>query len=247
MSELSINTTQNVNINFTAASVGERLGAYFIDLAIKISYCLVVYGVFFYWIGINNAMDTMDQWSKIATVLLFFLPVVVYSITLESIFEGQSFGKKIVKIKVVKIDGYQAGFGDYLIRWFFRLIDITLIYGIIGLITVIASKKNQRLGDMTAGTAVITLKSNITINSTILEEIGHEYVPVYPLVIKLSDNDMRIIKDNFQRARAKGDYETVRKLRDKIETVTGIKNQSGNDPDFIKTILKDYNFYTQNM
>lgn len=247
MSELSINTTQNVNINFTAASVGERLAAYFIDLAIKISYCLIVYGVFFYWIGLNGAMESMDQWSVIAVILLFFFPIMIYSITLESIFEGQSFGKKIIKIKVVKIDGYQAGFGDYLIRWFFRLIDITMMYGVIGMVTVISSKKNQRLGDMSAGTAVITLKNNVTINSTILEEIGSEYIPVYPLVIKLSDNDMRIIKDNFQLARAKGDYETVRKLRDKIETVTGIKNQSGNDPDFIKTILKDYNFYTQNM
>lgn len=247
MSELSINTTQNVNINFTAASVGERLAAYFIDLAIKISYCLIVYGVFFYWIGLNRAMDSMDQWSVFAVIILFFFPIMIYSITLESIFEGQSFGKKIIKIKVVKIDGYQAGFGDYLIRWFFRLIDITMMYGIIGLITVISSKKNQRLGDMSAGTAVITLKSNISINSTILEEIGNEYVPVYPLVIKLSDNDMRIIKDNFQRARAKGDYDTVRKLRDKIESVTGIKNQSASDVEFIRTILKDYNFYTQNM
>ncbi|RTY92357.1 RDD family protein [Flavobacterium sp. GT3R68] len=247
MSELSINTTQNVNINFTAASVGERLAAYFIDLAIKISYCLIVYGVFFYWIGINGAMNGMDQWSVMAIILLFFFPIMIYSITLESLFEGQSFGKKIIKIKVVKIDGYQASFGDYLIRWFFRLIDITMMYGLIGLITVISNKKNQRLGDMTAGTAVITLKSNVTINSTILEEIGSEYVPVYPLVIKLSDNDMRIIKDNFQRARAKGDYDTVKKLRDKIESVTGIKNRSATDVEFIRTILKDYNFYTQNM
>ena len=67
------------------------------------------------------------------------------------------------------------------------------------------------------------------------------------MVIKLSDNDMRIIKDTFQLARTKNDYLTITKLCDKIETVTGIKNQSGNDTDFIKTILKDYNFYTQNM
>ena len=57
------------------------------------------------------------------------------------------------------------------------------------------------MGDMAAGTAVITLKNNITIDHTILEEIGDAYVPIYPLVIKLSDNDMRIIKGNFSSCR----------------------------------------------
>lgn len=247
MSELSIHTTQNVNINFTAASVGERIVAYLIDWVIKIAYCLVVYGIFFYWLGINRSFDTMDQWSIMATILVFYFPVMIYSITLESIFEGQTIGKKLRKIKVVKIDGYQASFGDYLIRWFFRMIDISILNGIVALVAIISSAKNQRLGDMTAGTAVITLKNSITINNTILEEISDEYVPVYPLVIKLSDNDMRIIKDTFVLAKAKGDSETLLKLRRKIESVTGIQNQSGNDSDFVNTILKDYNFYTQNM
>ena len=247
MSELTINTSQNVNINFTAATVGDRILAYFIDLSIKIAYCIVIYGIFFYWLGINRAFQNMDQWSVIAVLLVFYFPVMVYSITLESIFEGQSFGKKLIKIKVVKIDGYQAGFGDYLIRWFFRVIDISMLNGSVALIAIISSKKSQRLGDMTAGTAVITLKNKITINHTILEEIGQEYVPVYPLVIKLSDNDMRIIKDTFQFAKAKNDFETIGRLRKKIEEVTGIKNQSGNESDFIQTVLKDYNYYTQNM
>ena len=247
MPELTINTTQNVNINFTAATVGERILAYFIDLSIKVAYCIVIYGIFFYWLKLNIILGRIDPWSRAAIIIVFFLPVMLYSITLESIFEGQSFGKKIIKIKVVKIDGYQASFGDYMIRWFFRVIDISALYGMVALISIISSKKSQRLGDMTAGTAVITLKNNITINSTILEEIGVEYAPVYPLVITLSDNDMRIIKDTFQFARAKGDTETLEKLKLKIETVSGIKSQSVSNSEFIATILKDYNYYTQNM
>ncbi len=248
MSELSITTTQNVKINFKAASAGERIGSYFIDLVIKIAYCLVVYWIFFYWLNLDRLFQKLDQWSVMTIILVFYFPVIIYSITLESIFEGQTIGKKLVKIKVVKIDGYQAGFGDYLMRWFFRLIDITILNGIIALITVVSSKKGQRLGDMAAGTAVITLKNKIDISHTILEEIGEAYVPTYPLVIKLSDNDMRIIKETFLRAEAKNDYEIIYKLVSKIENVTGIKNHSiGNPADFIRTVLKDYNFYTQNM
>ncbi|MDA6069985.1 RDD family protein [Flavobacterium sp. AC] len=247
MSELSINTTQNVRINFIAASPGERIGSYFIDLAIKVAYVAVVSLVFFYWLNFDKLFQTLDNWSKGSIVLILYFPFFIYSLTLESIFEGQTIGKKLVRIKVVKIDGYQAGFGDYLMRWFFRLVDITLLYGIVAVVSVISSKKAQRLGDMVAGTAVITLKNKINISHTILEEIGESYVPTYPLVIKLSDNDMRIIKETFQNAEARNDQEVIYKLVAKIETVTGIKNQSGSENDFLRVILKDYNFYTQNM
>jgi uncharacterized RDD family membrane protein YckC len=247
MSELSINTTQNVNINFTAATVGERISASLLDLLIKTAYCIVVFSIFFYGMGISQLLDGLDEWSKGAIITVFFFPIMIYSITLESIFEGQTFGKKIMRTKVVKIDGYQAGFGDYFTRWIFRMIEGYWIFAGIGLIAISTSKKTQRLGDMAAGTAVITLKNKINISNTILEDIGNSYVPIYPMVIKLSDNDMRIIKDTFVLAKSKNDVETISKLRQKIEMVATITNQSGNDTDFIQTILKDYNFYTQSM
>lgn len=247
MSELSINTTQNVNINFTVASVGHRILAYLLDLVVKAAYVIVVFYLFFYLLGLNNYMDGIDNWSRMTIILLFYFPVIFYTLILESLLEGQTLGKKLLKIKVVKIDGYQASFGDYLMRWIFRIVDVNLSGGVVGLVSIIASDKSQRLGDMTAGTSVITLKNNININHTILEEINTDYVPTYPLVIKLSDNDVRIVKETFNVAQQNRDYAVIQKLRNKVEEVTGIKNQSGNDEDFIKTILKDYNFYTQRM
>lgn len=247
MSELSINTTQNVNINFTVASVGHRILAYLLDLVIKVAYVIVVFYLFFYLLGLNDYIDGMDDWSRMSIIILFCFPAIFYTLILESLLEGQTLGKKLLKIKVVKIDGYQASFGDYLMRWIFRIVDVNFSGGVVGLISIIASDKSQRLGDMTAGTSVITLKNNININHTILEEINTDYVPTYPLVIKLSDNDVRIVKETFNVARQNRDYQVIYKLRTKVEQVTGIKNQSGNDEDFIKTILKDYNYYTQRM
>ncbi len=247
MTQLSINTSQNVIINFSAASIGERIGAYFIDLLIKIAYFIFVFYVFFYWLNLNRMISQLDNWSQISIYMVFALPIVIYSIVMESLLEGQTFGKKLVKIKVVKIDGYQASFGDYLIRWLFRIIDVSLSSGIIGLITMVVNSKTQRLGDISAGTAVITLKNKINISHTILEDIGEEYKPKYPLVIKLSDNDARIIKETFHAALKKSDYEILTKLTNKIEQVTGIKNDLESKKEFIQTILKDYNYYTQNM
>jgi len=246
MSELSIVTTQNVNINFNTAHIGDRILAYVVDLLVKGSYASVVLYVVFNVGPVERFFDNLDsEYSRVVLLVTFLLPYFLYSLVMESLWEGQTIGKRIMKIKVVKVDGFQASFGDYLIRWIFRLVDINMSSGIIGLLAILFNSKSQRLGDMTAGTAVISLKNDISINHTILEELNAAYVPIYPQVIKLSDNDLRIIKETYEKARDTRDYGTLIKLRTKIEQVTGIKNQSGNDIDFIRTVLKDYNFYTQ--
>ena len=252
MLQLQINTTQNVNLNFTAASLGERILAYIIDWIIKIAYMIVIYQIMFNIFNMDKVFQDMDDWSIIAILLLFYLPVMFYSLVMETLMDGQTIGKRVMKIKVVKIDGYQASLPDFVIRWFFRIVDLNLLgpmFGsVVALITVIASPKNQRFGDMTAGTAVISLKNNVNISHTILEDLRQDYVPTYPNVIRLSDNDARIIKDTFVTARKSKDYKTLIKLRAKIIEVVEIKEvPKGSDLQFIDTILKDYNYYTQNM
>lgn len=238
MSELQINTTQNVKINFTAAGVGERLLAFIIDTAIKVGYLIILNKVF-------GAFEDMDQWSQIGLNTLLSFPVMFYTLVLESLLEGQTLGKKVMKIRVVKIDGYQASLSDYVVRWFFRIVDIYMLG--LGFFVILFNKRSQRLGDMAAGTAVIMLKDKVNISHTILENLKEDYQPTYPTVIKLSDNDARIIKETYATAKSANDYQTLIKLRTKIVEVIGVKNTNGNDIQFIDTILKDYNYYTQNM
>ena len=248
MVELQINTTQNVNINFTAASVGERILAWGIDWLIKIAYIVVTYQIMFKLLKIDELVQDMDTWSQAAIFVTFYLPVIFYTLLFETLLDGQTPGKRILKIKVVKIDGYQASLADFIIRWFFRIIDLNMMSGVVALIAIITSPKNQRLGDMTAGTAVITLKNNVNISHTILEDLKQDYVPTYPSVIRLSDNDARIIKDTYKTAIKSKDYKTLIKLRSKIVEVLELKDVKHNtDHQFIDVVLKDYNYYTQNM
>ena len=248
MVELQINTTQNVNINFTAASVGERILAWGVDWLFKIAYIIVIYQIMFKLLKVDELVQDMDNWSQMAVFLVFYLPVIFYSLLFETLLDGQTPGKRILKIKVVKIDGYQASLSDFVIRWIFRIVDLNMMSGVVALIAIITSPKNQRLGDMTAGTSVITLKNNVNINHTILEDLKQDYVPTYPSVIKLSDNDARIIKDTFKTAKKSKDYKTLIKLRSKIVEVIELKEIKHNkDHEFIDVILKDYNYYTQNM
>lgn len=269
MQTLQINTTQNVNIDFVLANELQRMGAFLVDNIIKFAYFYLVYFVLDLpkMYGISN-----DTWSTLSFNLIILSPVLFYSLYTEILMNGQTLGKRALNIRVVNIDGFKPSTADYLIRWFLRIVDFNLFFILIvyaqvlgwgqneilimllflvgkfiGIIAIATSKKKQRIGDMTANTVVINLKDTAKFSQTILENISEDYIPLYPSVIKLSDNDARIIKDTFIIAEKKKDYATLIKLRNKIEEVIQIKAEEKNDITFINTVLKDYNYYTQNM
>ncbi|KAA0128811.1 RDD family protein [Chryseobacterium sp. SN22] len=245
MSQIAINTSQNVNINFNTASVGDRMIAFILDLLMKVAYTIAVFYIFFNILDLGSLLNGLDPWSVRAVYVILLFPTFIYPLVLESLMEGQTPGKKIMKIRVVKIDGYQAGFGDYMIRWVFRIIDTTFM-GVVGLIAMIVSKNNQRLGDIATGTAVISLKNSINISHTILENIKEDYIPTFPQVIALSDNDMRIIKDNYLKAIRVDDRQIISRLSDKIKSILKLEVDAAKmtERQFIGVVIKDYNYYT---
>ena len=245
------------------------MSAFFIDNIIKFAYFYLIVKLFDF--GFIKQAD-VDAWSIKAFDILLFLPVTFYSLYSEILLNGQTLGKKITKIKVINIDGFKPSFIDFTIRWFMRIVDfnffmlvfiyvfslgldgywglLSLIFFIgkmVGFFSILSTENNQRVGDLSANTVVIYLKDDTAFSHTIIEELALEYIPKYPHVIKLSDNDMRIVKDTFYSARKARDYKTLIKLRKKIEQVTGITSQEKSDSEFIDRVLKDYNFYTKDM
>lgn len=239
MSNLHINTTQNINLFFTTATIGERMLAYLVDLVIQIAYFIIVA-----FILLDNIFNNPDYSTSIA-LLLIALPIMFYSLVCESTMEGQTFGKKLLKIKVVKIDGYQAGFFDYFVRWIFAIVDIQMGF-IPGVIAMVSTKHTQRLGDLAAGTAVISEKSKYNISHTILMEITEDYKPYFSRnqMILFSDNDIRIVKENFELTNKSKNAVLLKKIAEKIYDVTKLTDKFESDKKLIETFLKDYNYYT---
>lgn len=240
MSNLYINTTQNIQLFFAPASVGERMLAFLADLLIRIAYMILTLFVF------NDILSQAYEY-KTAISILLSLPFIFYSLVCETFLDGRTFGKMLLKIKVIKIDGYQSGFLDYFIRWIFSIVDIYLT-PIPGILSMVFNKHTRRLGDLAAGTAVISEKSKYNLSHTILIDIEDNYQPTFARnqIMLFSDNDIRIVKENLQLAEKNNNAILLQKIADKILSIMNVANTYPSNSETITTFLKDYNYYTGN-
>jgi uncharacterized RDD family membrane protein YckC len=175
--------------------------------------------------------------------IIIFLPYLLYDFLFETFMHGQTFGKKILKIKVVKLDGTQPAVGSYLLRWLIRLLEIDMCGGLLAIVCIAVSKNSQRLGDIAAGTTVIRIKQAVTIKDTILQKQQHEaYNIVFKQVALLNDADIQLLKDVHDFFEKTGNRDSIEKLATKIKRKTGIVTDLTDD-NFIATLLKDYNYH----
>ena len=153
MDNFHIETAQNVTIQQNVANLSTRIGAFFIDAFIIGGYYLIIYLI----------LDSLNLISGDLYLIygLLSLPVFFYSLLFETLMNGQSPGKYLNKIRVTKLDGSKPTFSNYLIRWMLRSIDITMASGSLALLTILLNGKGQRLGDLAAGTTVISEKKII--------------------------------------------------------------------------------------
>ena len=244
MSKIQIKTTQNILLAFEPASIGERMGAFAIDFVLIMGYGYLASVI----IDLSGYSFFTNLWEFLAISSVLMLPAAFYSLVAESLMQGQTVGKRILKIRVLKIDGYQASFADFFIRWTFALVEVALSMGSIALISIISSKYSQRLGDFAAGTAVITERNKMNISHTILEELSYTYQPLFSQaeVLLFSDQDAQTIKNYLAQAlKSKNGQFTIARLADKITEISKREHTSYTQKtEFIQQFLKDYSFYT---
>lgn len=241
MENIGIQTTQNVDIQYNLANIGDRVLAQVIDLLIMFGY---MFGIIFLLIYLNDALYGSPFYYPVAYGVILFIPLFFYDFLCEMFLGGQSFGKKILKMKVVKIDGLQPGIGGYFLRWLLKPIDVFMTYGSVGIITMLINGKGQRLGDLAANTTVIKLKQEVKLEEILIPKIIENYEVKFSQVSLLSDKDIQVLKDvlNFRKNTDLASYLNIlKKVKDGISKKMGIESEM-NALYFIDTVIKDYNF-----
>src|SRR5690606_6486216 len=129
--------------------------------------------------------------GSVAVTITLLTPPFFYHLLCEIFMNGQSIGKRQMKIRVVKLDGSSPGIGSYLLRWILRPIDISLFSGGIAILSIAITRHNQRLGDLAAGTTVV--KTDVRQDFPVFA-VEENYTPSFPEVVSLSDADIEVIQ-----------------------------------------------------
>ena len=243
MKTIEIRTTQNVTIEYELAGLKERIIAYFIDV-------MIVYVVFFFLLmfistTVGSLFSDSDFLLGIVIGLGPIIGLIAYQLFSEVTFNGQSWGKKAMSIKVVRLDGREAGLSDYLLRSIFYIIDTIFSFGILAAILISSSEKKQRLGDMTANTTVIKVKSEVEFRLKDILNIQSikDYEPQYLAVRQLSEQDMLLIKNvisRYQKYKNQAHAEVVLEVVEKLKNRLELEQLPKNKIEFLKTLIRDY-------
>ena len=238
MEQFQIETAQNITISQNAAHLGDRMVAFLIDTFIVICYIILSIVLL-----LSLDVEMNDAW---AIYMVLNLPALLYYLLFETLMNGQSIGKKLMKIRVVKLDGSKPTFSSYMIRWVLRILDVTLSSGGVAVLTILIRGNGQRVGDIAAGTTVISEKQKVFLRDTLLRELPEDYKPSFPQVTVFKDREMQTIKELFDVSKRKGDHNVILSLSNQIKKVTHISTDL-KPLDFVDLVIKDYNYYTQNM
>ncbi|MBK8608672.1 MAG: RDD family protein [Chitinophagaceae bacterium] len=253
MSIIQIPTTFNIDIEFEIAEFHKRLLAYLVDFTLMILYLISM--LYLLIGGLELRADFIGL-----IVLVVLLPLLFYTLLTELWMNGQTPGKKLLKIRVVSLDGGEANLAQYLTRWFLRFYEwgfivffffygslyagflVLFFAGISSVIIISISNKSQRLGDMLAGTVVVNTRSALTLADTVFMEIDQtDYNVMFPQVMRLSDRDINTIKGVLTQANKRNNYEMCNRVSAKVKDVLKIESDMYVDQ-FLEKLLSDYNY-----
>lgn len=153
---VAIPTPEGVEVELTLAGIGSRFIASLIDNTIKLVAIIVLIIALFGLGAFAGEISPDTGW--VAVVIFFVLTFLIsfaYDVAFETLAAGRTPGKRWVGLRVVKVGGTPVGFMASAIRNLLRIVDsLPGAYGV-GMICVLVTRLNQRLGDIAAGTVVV--------------------------------------------------------------------------------------------
>lgn len=257
---IAIETPFNISLEFEIAEAHKRVFAYVIDFSILLLFFISM--KYFYYGGFNFRGIRMLKSNMGLDILTISIPMLLYSLVSEVMMNGQTIGKKILKIRVISLDGEEPSLAQYIVRWIFKVFEwpfffgytffslenifgyiiITAFWGVVVLIFIAVSKKNQRLGDLAANTVVVNTESSFSVEDTIFIDVNeNDYTVMFPEVLKLSDRDINTINNVVNLYYKETNVQTCQRLAWKVQQILGIRTEMS-AIHFLEKLLLDYNY-----
>jgi uncharacterized RDD family membrane protein YckC len=226
---IDFRTSHNIVITYPVAPLVPRIAAFIIDSVIVI-FAIFGLNILGYWMGVIHDL--------LSILILFF-----YHLTFEVFNHGQSPGKKIAGIKVVNMQGKSPSLNQYVIRWAFRMVDIVISLGSLAVISIYSSGLGQRLGDVLAGTSVISTndKTNFRLKDMDrLNQISTE--KMNPTLAQYEDEEMLIVKTLLNRYKTYPTPYNAEKLQLMANKIRkDLKDNDYNTAEkYLEKVLSDY-------
>ena len=172
-------------------------------------------------------------------VIIMALPMIFYSLFFEYFTGGQTPGKRILKIKVTSQDSKDLTFSQCLLRWLFCLVDFGFLYGVVAMAVVAVTDKKQRVGDLVAGTIVVSMKSVKTLDQTIYAYVSTDRKARYPLAAQLTPREVEVVKEVLRLYEEEAKQELVPMTADRLRVIVAAGHEL-DDLSLLRAIVEDY-------
>ena len=208
---VTIATPEGVAVDLTLAGLGSRFIAAVIDTVIKV---VASVGFFIFLFG-GSALLGGEQGSALGAAVFYvivFLIWFAYDVLFETLMAGRTPGKRWTGLRVVRMGGRPVGFLASAIRNTVRFADFMPSFYLIGMITVLVTKMNQRLGDLAAGTVVV--REQPVAASPKPPPLAHGYLTPPPVPVPASVESWDV------SAITTGDLATIRRFLERRADLT---------------------------
>lgn len=255
-----IDTPENIEFSYNIAGIGSRFLAAIIDTLLLSLLLIGLSVVMATVVGVasdanSSASDTLASILLVIWALLSFIIFWGYYIFFELIWNGQSPGKRSVRLRVVRDGGRPITFPASAIRNLVRVIDFLPGFYGMGVLVMFIDPRARRLGDLTGGTMVVKEQhavslEHLTARAAQLDPLpqppqaGSSAPDLLPNIQVLNDTDYDLVQEFLRRRNELG-----RESRDRLGTqlATGIRSRLGVVPEkdedyelFLERVAHDY-------
>jgi uncharacterized RDD family membrane protein YckC len=247
--QFHLQTPESVELEFTLAGIGNR------TLALLIDYVVLLLSLFLFWFfylllipqfeSILEALipDNIGMWLLAIASLISFFFYMGYFVIFESLWQGQTPGKRVTKIRVIQDNGRRAGLGQATMRSLLRPVDDLFFLGVF---MIVLGKKEKRLGDWVAGTIVIqedraTAPANFAIDP-LSQKLALELNQLTE-IDQLLPEEFATIREYLQRRSAmskKARINLSQQLGDRLQSILHLETQTASPDIFLEAIYLAY-------